>query len=103
MKLLAFVSKNLPNDLLVVTSVIGLVCSALYFIFYQPFYAVLSIASLVFYFLNEFIIFSKFLYLYPAETQVTSAEIIKEKLIIIVSNLTSLIVVFMFLETRYIS
>ena len=38
MKLLAFVSKNLPNDLLVVTSVTGLVCSALYFIFDQPFY-----------------------------------------------------------------
>ena len=103
MKLAAYVSKNLPNDLLVVTSVIGLVCSALYFIFNQPVYAVLSIASIVFYFLNDFIIFSKFLYLYPAETQVTSAEIIKEKLIIIVSNLTSLIVVFMFLETRYIS
>ena len=63
MKLAAYISKNLPNDLLVVTSVIGLVCSALYFIFDQPVYAVLSIASLVFYFLNDFIIFSKFLYL----------------------------------------
>jgi hypothetical protein len=96
MKLIPYFLKVLPNDITVITSLLGLICSILYFITSYFYFAVLAIAGLLFYLINDLFIFLKFALHFPIDTQIKASKIIYEELIIISVNIVSVIVLIKF-------
>lgn len=100
MKIIPSVLKVMPNDITVITSLLGLTCSLLYIATNYFYFAILSISGLVFYFINDLFIFLKFALHFPMDTQIKASKIIYEELIIIVTNIISVYVIIMFFSAQ---